>query len=128
MCPALCRAKHSGDDPAAIPKFFVPILSMAHGKANPVISMATDAKFFLLLQLCEDGLSGNQGRLIYVDGDADGFGVNQFFGALLAFLDKDAQNGARNGLQTMISEVIFMDLPANERTCFAQHLLISYRQ
>ena len=59
-------------DPRAIPGFFVPMLSMAHGKADPVISMATDSKFFLLLDLCARALKGNLGKLVYVDGDSDG--------------------------------------------------------
>jgi hypothetical protein len=36
----------------AFPGFFIPQLSMAHGKADPVISMHDHTKFFLLRSLC----------------------------------------------------------------------------
>lgn len=63
----------------AFPGFFIPTLSMAHGKADPVLSMPDHTKFFLLRSLCNDLLQTN--GLVY-DDQGDG-GFNALTAALL---------------------------------------------
>jgi len=70
------------DKSEAIPEFFVPLLSSAHGRKDPFISMPHSSKFYLLNNLCVRCLGSDKGRVTYIL-DADCEGENKFFAALL---------------------------------------------
>ena len=71
------------DAPEALPEFFIPTLSTAAGKKDPVISMPHDTKFFLLSSLCDNGLLSTGGRVVHFDSDDSAQGLNKFISALL---------------------------------------------